>query len=137
MKELVKADLPFERKVVPLQDAIAYFQSKGQDEKVQLLKFRSKDTLVLYKLRRPLRLPPRLHGPFHRLSPLVRPDARWTAASRCVSPAARRRTSCRRCADSKKLLATFREYNNWLVRLGIENVGAVKHRHPRPSAPAS
>src|ERR1035441_6088283 len=50
MKELVKADLPFERTVVPLQDAISYFQSKGQDEKVQLLKFRSKDTLVLYKL---------------------------------------------------------------------------------------
>ena len=27
--------------------------------------------------------------------------------------------------DSKKLLATFREYNSWLVRLGIENVGAL------------
>ena len=51
MKELAKADLPFERKVVPLQDAIAYFQSKGQDEKVQLLKFRSKDLGLLYKLR--------------------------------------------------------------------------------------
>src|SRR5512136_2494938 len=51
MKELVKADLAFERKVVPLLEAIDYFQSKGQDEKVQLLKFRRKDTLVLYKLR--------------------------------------------------------------------------------------
>jgi len=51
MKELVKADLPFERKVVPLREAIDYFESKGQDEKVQLLKFRRKDTLVLYTLR--------------------------------------------------------------------------------------
>jgi uridine kinase len=29
--------------------------------------------------------------------------------------------------DSKKLLATFREYNDWLVRLGIENVGALNN----------
>ena len=51
MKELVKADLPFERKVVPLQEAVDYFQSKNQFEKVQLLKYRNKDTLVLYQLR--------------------------------------------------------------------------------------
>ena len=50
MKELVKADLPFERKVVPLQEAIDYFQSKRQAEKVQLLSYRSKGTLGLYKL---------------------------------------------------------------------------------------
>jgi len=29
--------------------------------------------------------------------------------------------------DSKKLLATFRQYNSWLVRLGIENVGALNN----------
>src|ERR1035441_254561 len=28
-------------------------------------------------------------------------------------------------SDSKKLLATFRQYNDWLVRLGIKSVGAL------------
>jgi len=34
MREMVNADLPFERKIVPLQEAVAYFRSKGQSEKV-------------------------------------------------------------------------------------------------------
>ena len=51
MKEMVEADLPFERKVVPVQEAIDYFQSKRQDEKVQLLSYRSKCPETLGLLR--------------------------------------------------------------------------------------
>ena len=124
MKALVKADLPFERRVLPLQDAIDYFQSKGQDEKVQLLKFRRKDTLVLYRLGDRCDYH---HG-------FMVPSTgylRWFALAPMGDGFAlrfpRRRAPNRLppLADSKKLLATFREYNDWLVRLGIKSVGAL------------
>jgi uridine kinase len=124
MKELVKADLPFERTVVPLQDAMDYFQSKGQDEKVQLLKFRRKDTLGLYKLG------DRCDYQYGYMVPSTG-YLRWFALAPMGDGFALRFP--RRNApnelpplpESKKLLATFREYNSWLVRLGIESVGAL------------
>lgn len=126
MKELVNADLPFERKVVPVQEAIDYFQSKQQDEKVQLLSYRSKGTLGLYKLGD--------HCDYHH--GYMVPSTgflRWFALVSMGEGFALRFP--RRQApnelppmhDSKKLLATFREYNDWLVRLGIENVGALNN----------
>ncbi len=124
MKELVRADIPFERKIVPLQEAIDYFQSKNQLEKVQLLKYRHKDTLVLYNLhdRRDYH-----HGYMVPSTGFLR----WFALSPMGEGFALRYP--RRQApnelpplpESKKLLATFREYNNWLVRLGIKNVGSL------------
>ena len=124
MKELVKADLPFERQVVPLQDAINYFQSKGQDEKVELLKFRRKDTLVLYKLRdrcdyhHGFMVPSTGYLRWFALTPMG--DGFALRFPRRNAP-----IELRPLPDSKKLLATFREYNDWLVRLGIKNVGAL------------
>jgi uridine kinase len=126
MKELVKADLPFERKVVPLQEAINYFQSKNQIEKVQLLKYRKKDTLVLYNLgeRRDYH-----HGYMVPSTGFLR----WFALSMMGEGFAlrypRRQTpnELPPLPDSKKLLSTFREYNSWLVRLGIEHVGNLNN----------
>jgi len=124
MKELVKADLPFERNVVPLAQAIAYFQSKGQEEKVQLLKFRSKDTLVLYTLgdrcdyHHGYMVPSTGYLRWLALSPMG--DGFALRYPRRQAP-----NELRPLPDSKKLLATFREYNDWLIRLGIENVGAL------------
>jgi uridine kinase len=124
MKELAKADLPFQRQVVPLQDAISYFKSKGQDEKVQLLKFRSKGTLVLYQLGDRCDYH---HGYMVPSTGYLR----WFALAQMNGGFALRFP--RRHApnelpplpDSKKLLATFRQYNDWLVRLGIKSVGAL------------
>ena len=126
MKELVKADLPFERKVVPVQDAIDYFQSKHQGEKVQLLSYRSKGTLALYKLGD--------HCDYHH--GYMVPSAgflRWFALVPMGDgfalrfPRRQAPNELPPMPDSKKLLATFREYNDWLVRLGIENVGALNN----------
>jgi len=126
MKELVKADLPFERKVVPLQEAIDYFQSKHQDEKVQLLKYRLKGTLVLYKLRdrcdyhHGYMVPSTGYLRWFALTPMA--DGFALRFPRRNAP-----NELPPLPDSKKLLATFREYNDWLVRLGIESVGALNN----------
>jgi uridine kinase len=124
MKELVKADLPFERTVVSVQEAITYFQSKGQNEKVQLLSYRSKETLGLYKLGE--------HCDYHHGYMVPSTGFLLWFALAPVGDGFALRFPRRQAPnelppmpDSKKLLATFREYNNWLVRLGIENVGAL------------
>jgi uridine kinase len=124
MKELVKADLTFERTVVPLQDAIDYFQSKGQDEKVQLLKFRRKDKLVLYKLgdrcdyHHGYMVPSTGYLRWFALAPMSEGFA--VRFPRRNAP-----NELPPLPESKKLLATFGEYKSWLVRLGIESVGAL------------
>ena len=124
MKELVEADLSFERKVVPVQEAIDYFQSKNQDEKVQLLSYRSKGTLGLYKLRdrcdyhHGYMVPSTGYLCWFALTPMGDGFA-------LRFPRRRAPNELPPIPDSKKLLATFREYNSWLVRLGIENVGAL------------
>src|SRR5512142_3370083 len=51
MQDLVAEDLPFQRKEVPLQAAIEYFESIGHEDKVRLLKYRRKPYLTLYRLR--------------------------------------------------------------------------------------
>ena len=124
MKELVKADLPFEREVVPLQEAIVYFQSKGQTEKVELLKYRNKDTLGLYRLgdRREYH-----HGYMVPSTGFLHWFALTPMGSGIALRFPRRRAPSELppLPESSKLLATFRQYNNWLGRLGIQNVAAL------------
>ena len=48
MREIVKADIPFTREEVPLNEVIAYFEKKGYHDKVRLLRHRKKEHLVLY-----------------------------------------------------------------------------------------
>ncbi len=124
MRVLVKANLAFERRIVPLQEAIDFFQSRNQLEKVQLLKYRNKDTLVLYQLRERrdyhhgYMVPSTGFLHWFALTPMG--DGFALRFPRRQVP-----NELPPLPDSKKLLATFREYNNWLVRLGIENVGAL------------
>ncbi len=50
MRELVQADLPFAKSIVPIKDVIAYFEEKGNKDKVRLLANRKKPHLVIYQL---------------------------------------------------------------------------------------
>ncbi len=71
MQELIQADLPFERKEIPLKEAIEYFRSIGYDDKVRLLAYRQKAYLDALSIRQSHGLPSRLHGAFDRLSQMV------------------------------------------------------------------
>ncbi len=50
MKEIVQADLPFERRMVTREQAIAHFDATGQQDKVDLLKYRPYEHFQLYSL---------------------------------------------------------------------------------------
>jgi uridine kinase len=124
MHNLVAQDLPLLRKEVPLQEAMAYFESKREHDKVRLLSHRKKSYLTLYQVgdfrdyHHGYMVPstgyirwfsleptedgftlhfPRRHAP-ERLDPLQ---------------------------EYPKLLNTFRQYGDWLERLGISSVGAL------------
>ena len=124
MQELVEADLPFEKRDVPLDEVVEYFRVRGDDDKVSLLKYRKKDYLTLYRLGERMdylhgyMVPstgylglfdllltqggfilqfPRRHAP-HELIPLP---------------------------QYPKLLSAFLQYGEWLNKLGIENVGSL------------
>jgi uridine kinase len=124
MHRLVAADIPFVKREVTLSEAVAYFQAKGQMDKVRLLEHRSKDYLVLYRLGD--------HQDYHH--GYMVPSTgylRWFAISptnggftlrfsRRASP-----TEVQPLPDYPKLLVAFRQYGDWLDRLGISNVGAL------------
>ncbi len=124
MRELVDADLPFERQLVPLNDAIAYFESKGLTDKVQLLKYRQKEYLVLYRLGD--------HQDYHH--GYMVPSTgylRWigleSVGEGFVLRFPRRGSpkTIEPMPRYPKLLSTFRQYGYWLQRLGIDSVGAL------------
>jgi uridine kinase len=124
MRELVKLDLSFERQTVPLEEAVAYFQSKGLQDKVRLLKYRQKSYLVLYRLGK--------HEDYHH--GYMVPSTgylQWfdleTVGDGFVLRFPRRNSpkQIEPMPSYPKLLSTFRQYGNWLQRLGIESVGAL------------
>jgi len=124
MQELVKADLPFERKEVPLQEAMDYFRSRGYEDKVRLLKYRRKNYLTLYSLDGRMDY---LHGYMApstgclRVFDLVYTEGGFTLRY----PRRHRPDELLPMPEYPKLLGTFLEYGDWLAKLGIENVGAL------------
>ena len=124
MHKLVQADLPFERKVVPLAEAVEIFRKRGLEDKVHLMKFRQKPTLVIYRLEH--------HRDYHHgYMVLSTGFLRWfklTSLGEGFALRFPRRHSPKDLLpipDSAKLLDTFKQYGKWLARLGIESVGAL------------
>ena len=124
MKELVALDQPFERQLVPLVEAVEYFRSRGMDDKVQLLKYRQKDNLVLYTLG--------THRDYHH--GYMVPSTgflQWFDLTPMGEgfvlhyPRRHAPTELLPLPEYPKLLVTFQQYGGWLSRLGIDSVGAL------------
>ncbi len=125
MREIVDQDLPLIRKQVPLTEAIEYFQRKKQFDKVQLLKFRSKDHLVLYSLDGQMDYH---HGYMLPSTGYMQWfDLRLEENQGFILHYPRRHSpkELSPMPDYPKLLNTFRQYGSWLSHMGIENTGAL------------
>jgi len=124
MQELVAADLPFTKLEVPLQEAIDYFRSMGHEDKVHLLRYRRKDYLTLYRFGQRMDYH---HGymvpstAYLKWFDLQAADGGFTL---CF-PRRHAPTRLEPITRYPKLLAAFRQYGDWLARLGIDNVGAL------------
>jgi len=124
MQELVDSDLPFSRQEIPLAEAIEYFKSRGYEDKVQLLVHRQKDYLTLYKLGERMDYHHGYMVPatgYLRWFDLTPTNGGFTLRF----PRRHKPTELLPLPDYPKLLATFRQYGDWLARLGIDNVGAL------------
>ncbi|HLE13478.1 MAG TPA: nucleoside kinase, partial [Anaerolineales bacterium] len=124
MRELVAADEPFQRRIVPLKEAIEYFQKKGHEDKVRLLIYRKKDYLTLYQLED--------YSDYHHgyMVPSTGYLQWFGLETTGVGftlrfPRRHRPTELLPLPDYPKLLATFREYGDLLERLGISSAGAL------------
>lgn len=124
MQKLIEADLPFERKEVPLQEAIEHFRSKGYEDKVSLLKYRKKNYLTLYRLENHLDYHHGYMVPstgYLRIFDLKATDGGFTLGY----PRRHKPNELQPVPEYPKLLTAFRQYGGWLARLGIENVGSL------------
>jgi uridine kinase len=124
MREIVQADLPFVKIQVPLEEAIRTFEQKGYADKARLLSHRRKPTLVFYEL---LGFRDYHHG-------YMLPSTgylKWFGLSLIENgftlrfPRRHRPTELLPLPDYPKLLATFRQYGDWLERLGISSAGML------------
>lgn len=124
MHALVDEDIAFTRFVVPLQEALDYFKSKGQDDKVQLLAFRSKDYVTMYQLNE-------CRDYHHGYMVPSTGYLQWFALAPTEQgftlrfPRRHRPTELLPLPDYSKLLDTFLRYGDWLKRLGISSAGAL------------
>ena len=124
MRSLVNADLPFTRREVPLQEAIALFESRKMHDKVRLLAHRQKSHLVLYSL-----------GDFqdyhHGYMVPSTGYLQWFGLALTNGgftlrfPRRHAPTHLLPLPEYPKLLSTFRQYGEWLDRLGISSVGSL------------
>jgi uridine kinase len=124
MRQLVDADLPFRREEVPLPQAIEYFHAEGAEEKARLLSHRQKDYLTLYTLEG-------RHDYHHGYMVPSTGYLRWFALNPTGDgftlrfPRRHAPTQLLPQPEYPKLLATFRQYGDWLERLGISSVGVL------------
>jgi uridine kinase len=124
MKRLVELDLPFTRRETPYDEAVAYFKKQNYPDKVGLLKHRRKPYVTLYQLGE--------HTDYHHgyMVPSTR-YLKWFALLPTEGgftlrfPNRRAPTTLSPMDEYPKLLNTFRQYGDWLERLGIDNVGAL------------
>ncbi len=124
MCQYVEEDLPLVRKEYPLDEAIAYFQEKGYTDKVRLLRHRKKPHLILYSLNH--------HKDYHHgyMVPTTG-YLKWFDLTPMGDgfllrfPRRHRPIEILPLPGYLTLLDTFRQYGDWLSRLGIQSVGAL------------
>jgi len=124
MRDLVEANLPFIRKQVPLQEAIEYFRERGYDDKVNLLKHRTKNYLTLYQLGERMGYHHGYMVPstgYLRWFDLMNVEAGFTLRY----PRRHNPTELLPMPEYPKLLGAFLQYGDWLAKLGIDNVGSL------------
>jgi uridine kinase len=124
MRELIKADHPFVRKEIPVQDAIDYFKKRGYEDKIRLLAHRVKDYLTMYSI---LDQMDYLHGYMVPSTSYLKWFSLKLAHGGFLLQFPRRHspTELEPMGSYPKLLSAFRQYGDWLEKLNINNVGAL------------
>ncbi|MCL4269786.1 MAG: nucleoside kinase, partial [Anaerolineales bacterium] len=124
MKKIIAEDHPFERREIPVQEAIDYFASRGYTDKLRLFKHRRKEYLTVYSF----------NGQMDYMHGYMVPSTgylKWFSLRRVNGgfilqfPRRHAPTQLEPLGEYPKLLRTFRQYGDWLETLRIDSVGAL------------
>jgi len=124
MLEMVDQDIQITKKETPLPEVIEKFKQQKDVEKIRLLKHRRKDYLVMYSIgdhsdyHQGYMVPSTGYLKWFDIEPI---DGGFTLRF----PRRHDPTDILPLGKYPKLLLTFREYGDWLGKLGIDSVGAL------------
>ncbi len=124
MRKLVDKDHPFERREVPIREAVEYFTKHGHEDKLRLLKHRRKEYLTLYRLGGRMDY---MHGYMVPSTGYLNWFALKIVNGGFILQYPRRHapTNLEPLGEYPKLIRAFRQYGDWLETLRIDNVGAL------------
>lgn len=124
MHNLVKEDHVFERREVPIQEAIDYFTQRGHEDKLRLLKHRRKEYLTLYAISGQMDY---MHGYMVPSTGYLKWFGLKNVNGGFILQYPRRHapTQLEPFGDYPKLIRAFRQYGDWLETLHISSVGAL------------
>jgi uridine kinase len=124
MREIVAADEPIVKSIVPVSEATQLFQQRGETDKARLLAHRRRDTLVLYALRG---RPDYFQGYMVPSTGILRGfGLEWfTAGFLLCFPHQARPFEVAHVEPYPRLFEVYEEAGDWLDKLGIRNVGSL------------
>jgi uridine kinase len=124
VRELVDADIPIGKERVPLDEALAYFQTQSHTDKIKLLKTRKKDYLTLYTLGEAKDY---YHGYMVPSTGYLKQFALRPYGPGFVLQYPRREMPAviQEPVEYPKLVEVFNEYGEWMDVMGIPDVGAL------------
>lgn len=124
MRRLISAEYPFVKTEIPLSDAIQIFSKNKALDKVELFKYKKKESVTLYTLdgfvdyQHGFMVP---NTSYLRWFDLIRANGGFTLRF----PSQRTPHQIDKVGVYPHLLNSFQQYGQWLNKLGIENVGAL------------
>ncbi len=124
MRDLAEADLPIREEEIPLDEAIALFEKRGDDDKVRLLRFRQKDYVTVYWLDDTVDY---LHGYMVPSTGYLRifglapyPPGFVLRFPRRFAP-----NSLQPITHLPRLVSVFRQHGRWMELMHVTDVGAL------------
>lgn len=126
MRDIVAANDAITRRIVPLEEAAALFAKRGEADKVRLLDYRMVKTMTLYSLRNRedyyygYMVPSTGYLNLFRLIPVDRGFILQYPRSETVH-------ELRPITLYTKLSSVFKQADEWLERLNIEDIGRLNH----------
>jgi uridine kinase len=122
MLEIVAEREPIIRRQIPLKDAVELFKACGDDDKVRLLEFRTKDYLTIYEMR----------GQIDYFYGYMVPDSGYLTVFDILTeedgfvlqyPRREKPDIILPYVKSPQLVEAFRRTEDWLALLGVEDIG--------------
>jgi uridine kinase len=132
MRDIIAADDPIRKRNVDLEEAQTLFEARGDVDKVRLLEYRYSDSLTLYSLR----------GREDYYFGYMVPSTRYLSLYKLIHEQdgfilqyPRRETPhhLRPLQLYEKLSTVFKQADDWLEKLGLEDIGQLNHlvKHDR------